>query len=569
MDDQTQYKVQTSCRDGAHLRTGCGGAECGAGMYHCPLSFCIPHRKICDGIVDCPGGEDELDCHNYTCPGLLKCRGADICVSHGEVCDGVAHCPVYREDEKYCDHKDEICDKCHCVGYVANCRRSNITRLSPSSTVATRRLRVLLLATNVLRVTPDTFRGLHWLGRLELADNGLEVISAGAFEDLLNLRELDLSWNRLQEVDAAVFSGLKSLRTLDLSHNRLVALRSTSLSLLPALERLELNDNTLKDIAVDAFTPVKRLQVLTTDAFKFCCIARHVANCRPQPDEFSSCEDLMANRLLQMSIWVLGTSAFVGNLFVIIWRFRTDRTKASSFFVINLGCSDFLMGLYLLIIGSVDAHYRGVYIVHADSWRASGLCQLAGFLAMLSSEVSVFMLTVMTVERLLTIIYPLQFGHMRMRHARIITGVGWAVCIVLSAVPTLKVPYFGDAFFGSTGVCLPFMVSSQRTKGWEYSVFIFLVVNLISFLIICFGYIAIFMSVKSQVPIILIGFAALGGAYVPPDVSAWIAVFVLPLNSAVNPLLYTISAIDCRRWVVTAHFRCEHHSNNAGAVVFL
>ena len=47
-----------------------------------------------------------------------------------------------------------------------------------------------------------------------------------------------------------------------------------------------------------------------------------------------------------------------------------------------------------------------------------------------------------------------------------------------------------------------------------------------------------------QVPIILIGFASLGGVYVPPQVSAWIAVFILPLNSAVNPLIYTISAIN-------------------------
>ena len=86
----------------------------------------------------------------------------------------------------------------------------------------------------------------------------------------------------------------------------------------------------------------------------------------------------------QVSIWVLGTSAFIGNLFVVVWRVRTDRSKASSFFVINLGCSDFLMGLYLLIIGSVDSYYRGVYIVHADAWRASNLCQVAGFLATLS-----------------------------------------------------------------------------------------------------------------------------------------------------------------------------------------
>jgi hypothetical protein len=50
-----------------------------------------------------------------------------------------------------------------------------------------------------------------------------------------------------------------------------------------------------------------------------------------------------------------------------------------------------------------------------------------------------------------------------------------------------------------------------------------------------------------QVPIILIGFAGLGGAHIPPQVSAWIAVFILTLNSAVNPLLYTISSIGLNR----------------------
>ena len=39
-----------------------------------------------------------------------------------------------------------------------------------------------------------------------------------------------------------------------------------------------------------------------------------------------------------------------------------------------------------------------------------------------------------------------------------------------------------------SGVCLPFIVSSQRLPGWEYSVFIFLVLNLISFIVIFIGY---------------------------------------------------------------------------------
>ena len=156
---------------------------------------------------------------------------------------------------------DVICDECRCVGFVADCRRSDIVRLSNSSTTEQRRLRVILLANNTLEVTADSFRGLHWLGRLELSYNDIQIIPDGAFGDLWNLRELDLSWNQLRQIDAAVFLGLKSLRKLDLSHNRLVSLLSSTLSRLPVLERLALNDNTLQNVAVDAFLATVSLQV--------------------------------------------------------------------------------------------------------------------------------------------------------------------------------------------------------------------------------------------------------------------------------------------------------------------
>ena len=71
-----------------------------------------------------------------------------------------------------------------------------------------------------------------------------------------------------------------------------------------------------------------------------------------------------------------------------VWRLKSDRSKVSSFFIINLGISDWFMGCYMLIIASVDVSYRGTYILYADSWRSSVLCQFAGILAMLSSEVN-------------------------------------------------------------------------------------------------------------------------------------------------------------------------------------
>ncbi|CAL4117272.1 unnamed protein product [Meganyctiphanes norvegica] len=42
-------------------------------------------------------------------------------------------------------------------------------------------------------------------------------------------------------------------------------------------------------------------------------------------------------------------------------------------------------------------------------------------------------------------------------------------------------------------------------------------------------------------PIIMLGIISLVGVKIPPQVFAWVAVFILPLNAAVNPLLYTLA----------------------------
>ena len=41
----------------------------------------------------------------------------------------------------------------------------------------------------------------------------------------------------------------------------------------------------------------------------------------------------------------------------------------------------------------------------------------------------------------------------------------------------------------------------------------------------------------------LIGMLALSGVTISGDVYSWITVFVLPINSALNPFLYTLLAI--------------------------
>ena len=62
-----------------------------------------------------------------------------------------------------------------------------------------------------------------------------------------------------------------------------------------------------------------------TDEYRFCCLAPSVWSCKPDPDEFSSCEDLMSNIILRISIWVMGVVAVVFNLIVMTWRISDSR----------------------------------------------------------------------------------------------------------------------------------------------------------------------------------------------------------------------------------------------------
>ena len=94
--------VMAHCEDGSHINTGskCHFIECRQ-HFKCMMSYCIPTRKICDGIVDCPVGEDEANCDRYICPGHMRCSGVTYCVPPHEICDGISHCPQ-QDDEKYC-----------------------------------------------------------------------------------------------------------------------------------------------------------------------------------------------------------------------------------------------------------------------------------------------------------------------------------------------------------------------------------------------------------------------------------------------------------------------------------
>ncbi|XP_070537539.1 G-protein coupled receptor GRL101-like [Ptychodera flava] len=308
---------------------------------------------------------------------------------------------------------------------------------------------------------------------------------------------------------------------------------------------------------------------------------RKVKKCLPHADAFSSCKDLMANQVLRWFVWILGIAAFLGNLFVIVWRIKQkDLGKVHTLLIWNLAVADFLMAIYIFIIASVDMNYRGVYIRYDESWRSSQLCSFAGFLVTLSSEMSVFLLTVITLDRFLLIVFPLKYIRMHLKAAIIIVVVSWIVVAFLSFLPLIGIPYFGDNFYSRSPVCLSLHLTNEKTPGWIYSVVIFIFLNFLSFIAISIMYLAMYLSIRRTnlatgvqlqqraretaaiakrmslivltdffcwVPIAVMGMLAMTDTItIPGSVYAWTAVFILPINSAINPFLYTISVIKKR-----------------------
>ncbi|XP_033110409.1 G-protein coupled receptor GRL101-like [Anneissia japonica] len=292
----------------------------------------------------------------------------------------------------------------------------------------------------------------------------------------------------------------------------------------------------------------------------------------------------MQNEVLRFFLWIFGWSALLGNMFVIAWRARhwprqNSKSYTQSFLVTNLAVSDALMGVYLLIVACADVYYHNDYIMHAKYWKQSYICMAAGILAVLSSESSVFTLTVISWDRFVHIAFPFQSFHLTPKTVKRVVAVCWILMIILSVLPVLPFAYFNDSYYGVTSVCLALPLTSERVQGWEYTVSIIICLNLICFILIFISYTGIFVvnkrsrnsvnkissasSLKNQqislavrmafivatdfccwVPVIIMGILSLTNTVkIPASVYAWAAVFILPVNSAINPFLYTISSL--------------------------
>lgn len=280
--------------------------------------------------------------------------------------------------------------------------------------------------------------------------------------------------------------------------------------------------------------------------------------CLPRPDDFNPCEDLLGSVGLRVCTWLVTLFATVGNL-VKLLVILLNRRKVSNhkLLMCTLAFSNLCMGLYLLVLASVDLESRGHYNQYAKEWQYGSGCKIAGFLSIFSTELAVFTLIIITLERYYTIVYPLhQNMWMTLRQTVISLVFSVIAAVVLAALPLTNV-----SSYSKVAICLPFNVENTISK--IYVTFL-LVSNGAAFFAILFSYIKMYRSIQHSAgasfadlniakkialivitnfscwaPVAMFSLIAIyGQPLIDVPTSKFLLVFVFPINAFTNPFLY-------------------------------
>ncbi|XP_078268275.1 relaxin receptor 1 isoform X2 [Rhinoraja longicauda] len=402
---------------------------------------------------------------------------------------------------------------------------------------------------NIVTLDKTTLEICNNITVLILRNNEIRHLKDDLFLEPSMILDLDLSSNMIEEFPPALFKGLKHLQQMNLSHNPINHFHVDQFDGLVSLKSLALDSIDILNIETRMFIKLEKLSYIYFKKFEYCKYSPHVRSCKPNTDGISSFENLLASAILRIFVWFVAFIICFGNLFVICMRsFIKTENRLHTLSIKSLCCADCLMGVYLFLIGAFDVQYRGEYNRHAQQWMESTKCQLIGVLAMLSTEVSVMLLTYMTLEKYMCIVFP--FNHYRPGKRQTLSTLIliWITGFIIAIIPLWNKSLFGN-YYGKNGVCFPLysdQFESLGARGYSTGIFLGAQSAERSFFsrevaIAKRFFFIVFTDFLCWIPIFLLKLLSLLRVEIPGNVTSWVVIFILPINSALNPILYTIT----------------------------
>jgi len=258
---------------------------------------------------------------------------------------------------------------------------------------------------------------------------------------------------------------------------------------------------------------------------------------------------------------------------ILFWAKKSIKSQGvHGLSIILLAAFDTFVGVYLAFIASVDVHYRDEFAGIKESWKTSLLCEMMGSFLFMSIVASSYTLFALSAVRYNSICFP--FKPQLVKKSSFVVGI---IAILIL--------WFGIAFVlfqfmkVNNYVCLLLDFSTNTSHlsvenlAATYILLFLLLMNVIVlFAVFVLNYLTtrlvrrsredagrsesnqdkalalrtVLVSVSNFASwgvVVPFGIMSLAGYKISSGITAWIAVLGLPLNSLLNPILYTFSTI--------------------------
>ena len=524
----TNTNVNDRCVHDRDLQTAgtsfCMFYECPF-MFKCRHTYCIHFKYLCDGVHDCPNGEDENyeKCqYGLLCPEMFKCVYGNHCLHPNKLCNGIKDCiddSFLGEDESLCGIN--ICPpKCSCFGHAYDCYNGQytyipvadknavailfsgnrlivtsriwlnflnllrldisynyISKLQPFTFSVLTKLEALNLKGNRLSASDFVFFGLRNLVYLNLEKNNLDRLNKHNFWGINHVKILLLGYQKISHIDKCTFFGLHSLVVLNLVSNNIDSIKQNIFCTETFKRTVNLTGNGLKDLRYDSLQNLRQLSHTFFSSSKYCCFHNSPLRCGYIAQDQFMCRTIIDNPFLRFMTWLTGLWVFISNLFVLVWRFRRNARNASSLIIQNLAIADGTMGAYLLLLGFADQDLGKNYVLEIDKWLGRQLCRVAGALCSFSLETSLYFMMTMTIHFFLIIKKENPKFHDKLGGVAVVIFVGWVLNTTIIAF------LFGYATIVDP-TCIFFRLTKKGKEGWELTIGLMLVVNFLAYSVI-------------------------------------------------------------------------------------
>ena len=226
------------------------------------------------------------------------------------------------------------------------------------------------------------------------------------------------------------------------------------------------------------------------------------------------------------------------------------------------------MAFYILGLQYADLHFSGIYFLHSHAWQKGIPCLTLNFMALLSYQLSMST----TVQLLIMYLCVMKMSRGQTSNIYYKLLISCILFWILLSVICLAVTLFGTESLGDH--CSIYSSSSQVTQSDVYTISSFLICNnilAVSLVCLCFNLMKMINSSREsvtkqghisgraggmksyklvlllvspsltswfllQITVLLQIFAD----YHSKKYSSWLALILLPMNSALNPLVHTI-----------------------------